>query len=135
MALNVPLLRGSFELVATREPLVAQRFYGILFKRYPEVKPLFGARSQEAQGKMLTDMLVAVLDHIEDAEWLVGNLKALGERHEEYGVTAEMYPMVGECLLAALAEVAGDDWSPQLSNAWTDAYGAIAQLMQAPRER
>lgn len=131
MALNVPLLRESFELVASRDALVAQRFYRIFFSRYPQVVPLFGRNSQEAQGKMLTEALVAVLDHLEDAPWLVGNLKALGVRHEGYGVTREMYGWVGECLLAALAEVAGPDWSPEIEAAWVEAYGAIVGLMLA----
>jgi nitric oxide dioxygenase len=41
-----------------------------------------------------------------------------------------MYGWVGASLLATLAEVAGDEWTPELATAWTDAYGAIAGLMQ-----
>jgi hemoglobin-like flavoprotein len=41
-----------------------------------------------------------------------------------------MYGWVGASLLATLAEVAGADWSPRLEAAWTEAYGAIAGLMQ-----
>lgn len=134
MGLDVKLLRESFDLVATREPEVAMRFYGILFRRYPQVQPLFGRSAQANQAKMLTEMLVAVLDHLEDAQWLQTNLRALGVRHMDYGVTREMYPMVGECLLAALAEVAGDAWTPQLSNAWSEAYDAIVTLMLTPAE-
>jgi hemoglobin-like flavoprotein len=42
-----------------------------------------------------------------------------------------MYGWVGASLLATLAEVAKSDWTPALATAWTDAYGAIAGLMQA----
>jgi hypothetical protein len=73
--------------------------------------------------------LVAVVDHLEDPAWLTGTLKSMGDRHKSYGVSAEMYPWVGECLLATLAEVAGKDWSPALAAAWTEAYGAISGLM------
>jgi hemoglobin-like flavoprotein len=34
-------------------------------------------------------------------------------------------------LLATLAESAGEAWTPELERAWTDAYGAITQLMLA----
>lgn len=129
MALNKELLRSSFELIASRQPEITPRFYEILFERYPEVKPLFGARSNTAQAKMLQEALVAVLDHLEDATWLTTTLHGMGAKHITYGVTETMYGYVGECLLATLAEHAGDDWSPAVAQAWTDAYGAIAGLM------
>jgi hemoglobin-like flavoprotein len=129
MALNVPVLRSTFDLVVERQPLLVRRFYEILFNRYPQVKPLFGRNGAAAQEKMLTEALVAVVDHLEDAPWLTGTLGTLGAKHKEYGVTAEMYGWVGASLLAALAEAAGKDWSPEAEAAWTEAYGAIVSLM------
>jgi hemoglobin-like flavoprotein len=129
MGLNVPVLRSTFALVVERQPLVVHRFYEILFSRYPQAKQLFGRNSAAAQEKMLTDALVAVIDHLEDAPWLGSTLSALGAKHKDYGVKPEMYGWVGTCLLAALAEAAGPDWSPEAEAAWTDAYGAIVSLM------
>jgi len=130
MGLNVDLLRSSFELVASRQPMITPRFYEILFERYPQARPLFSRNAPEKQQQMLQDALGAVLDHLEDAPWLVTTLGNLGKKHVEYGVTHEMYDWVGASLLATLAEIAGADWSPELAGAWTDAYGAIAGLMQ-----
>ena len=129
--MNVALLRSSFELVTDRQPLLVRRFYEILFARYPQAQRLFGRNTQPAQEKMLTGALVAVLDHLEDAEWFHSTLGALGAKHVGYGVTEEMYGWVGECLLAAIAEAAGDDWSAELAGLWTSAYGAIAGAMLA----
>ena len=129
MALNVPVLRSTFDLVVERQPQVVHRFYEILFSRHPEAKALFGRNSAAAQEKMLTDALVAVVDHLEDAPWLTSTLGALGEKHKGYGVTPEMYGWVGGSLLTALGEAAGPDWSPEAEQAWTEAYGAIVSLM------
>lgn len=131
MSLNVSLLRSSFDLVLERQPDLTPRFYEILFSRYPQVRPLFGRRSQQEQAKMLQEALVAVVDHLEDATWLEDNLRAMGRKHVEYGVTEEMYDWVGDSLLSTLAEVAGDEWTPELEAAWKEAYGAIASLMKA----
>jgi hemoglobin-like flavoprotein len=131
MPLNAPLLRSSFELVVQRQPQLVHRFYEILFERYPTVKPLFNRNAPARQEQMLTEALVAVIDHLEDAAWLTGTLQQLGAKHRGYGVTPEMYGWVGDSLLATLAEVAGKDWTPQLAAAWTEAYGAIASLMQS----
>lgn len=131
MALNTELLRQSFELVAEREPQLTTRFYGILFERYPQSKAMFEPSRRAQQAEMLQAALIAVLDHLEDASWLEETLGGLGARHVGYGVEDEMYGWVGECLLATLAEVAGDAWTPELAQAWTDAYGAIQSLMLA----
>ena len=130
MSLNVQLLRESFEIVVERSPNLTHRFYEILFERYPQTQQMFPAGRRASQEGMLTNALVAVMDHLEDAPWLTGTLHALGAKHVSYGVTDEMYGWVGDALLRTLAEVAGNDWSPELEAAWAAAFGAIAGLMQ-----
>lgn len=136
MSLDVALLRSSFDLVVQRSPQVVSRFYEIFFARYPQVRPMFGKTPDALvrQQQMLTDALVAVLDHLEDAPWLQGTLFALGKRHVAYGVADEMYAWVGECLLAALGEAAGDAWTPELATQWAAAFGAIRDMMIAGAE-
>ena len=80
---------------------------------------------------MLAGALSAVLDHLEDAPWLVETLGNLGAKHVAYGVTDEMYDMVGHALLLTLAEAAGDDWTPVVAEQWVEAFSAIATMMQA----
>src|SRR5690606_16106401 len=120
MSLNVPALRSSFELVVEREPQLTHRFYDILFQRYPQTKPMFRNNPRQEQEKMLTDVLVKLMDHLEDAPWLVRELGALGSKHADYGVTDEMYGWVGASLLEALEQVAAEEWTPELAAAWSD---------------
>jgi hemoglobin-like flavoprotein len=133
--MDIALLRSSFALVVDRSPDVISRFYEILFTRYPQVRPLFGRNLRNKQEEMLTQAIVAVLDHIEDPTWFTNKLQALGEKHVAYGVTDEMYAWVGECLLAALADAAGSDWTPAMQSSWSTAYGAIASTMQTGARR
>jgi hemoglobin-like flavoprotein len=130
MALNVSLLRSSFDLIVARQPQITPRFYEILFERFPQVRGLFGRNSRAAQAEMLQGALVAVMDHLDDASWLSQTLGAMGKKHLDYGVTEEMYDWVGASLLATLAEIAGENWTSEHATAWTDAYGAIAGLMK-----
>ncbi|APR82225.1 flavohemoprotein [Minicystis rosea] len=132
MGLNVALLRRSFELIAERAPDLTHRFYEILFARHPEVRLLFGRNNTRlVQEEMLSRALGAVMDHLDDAPWLAETLGSLGDKHVAYGVTNEMYSWVGDALVAALAEVAGEEWTPEVERAWIEAYGAIAGLMMA----
>ncbi len=130
MSLNVELLRQSFETVIDRSPHLTHRFYEILYDRYPVTLKMFPLSRRAQQENMLTQALIAVMDHLDDAPWLTSNLRALGARHVNYGVTDEMYSWVGTSLLATLREVAGDDWTVQLESAWGEAFWAIANLMR-----
>jgi hemoglobin-like flavoprotein len=130
MTLNPDILRSSFELVIDRRPDLTVRFYEILFVQSPELAPMF-RRDRTAQAKMLAGAIAAVLDHLEDAPWLTTTLGELGAKHVGYGVTTAMYDQVGAALLATLAEVAAEAWTPEVAAQWTMAYGAIAGMMQA----
>lgn len=129
MSLDADLLRSSLELVVERQPAITPRFYEILFERYPQVRPLFGRNAAAAQQKMLQEAIVAVVDHLEDADWLASTLGGMGRQHVDYGVKPEMYGWVAQSLIATLAEVAGDDWTPAMEEAWTAALTAIRDLM------
>jgi hemoglobin-like flavoprotein len=128
MSLDVASLRASFTLVAERAPDLTRRFYEILFARHPELRPMFSP-SMRRQEEMLTAALAAVIEHLEQGPWLADTLRALGAKHVGYGVTDEMYPWVADALLATLADVAAEAWTPAVANAWTDALGAVAGLM------
>jgi hemoglobin-like flavoprotein len=130
MSLDIDVLRDSFALVAERETAVALRFYEILFERYPQTRSMF-RRSSVEQAQMLTQALVAVVEHLEDSTWLGSTLHALGAKHVEYRVRDEMYDWVGECLIAALEDCLGPAFSPRVKLAWIGAYGAVAGLMKA----
>jgi hemoglobin-like flavoprotein len=129
--MNIGLLRESFELVVGRAPDVTHGFYQLLFERHPQVVPLFGRTDLVKQEKMLTRALVALMDHLEDSAWLTTELPALGAKHVAYGVTEEMYGWVGDCLLTTFAEICASAWTPSVADAWREAYGAVAGLMQS----
>ena len=56
-------------------------------------------------------------------------LHELGARHAAYGAQAEHYPVVGAALIAAMAELAGDEWRPEYERAWSDAFAVVAGVM------
>lgn len=124
------LLTESLLLVDGQEHILTPRFYEILFARYPEVEPMFSSDIRP-QAEMLREAIIAVLDHLDDADWLSGNLGALGRKHAGWGVTAPMYDAVAECMIAAMEELGGEEWTPAMTAEWSQALGAVAVLMQA----
>jgi methyl-accepting chemotaxis protein len=106
-----------------------------MFKKYPSVKPLFKKTSIKEQKKKLLASLVLVIQNLRHPDKLTPVLQDMGARHVGYGAKPAHYDAVGENLLAVLGEVAGSAWTPQVKQAWTEAYGAIKTIMLAGAER
>ena len=51
------------------------------------------------------------------------------KRHVEYGAKPAHYPVVGEALLWTLEKGLGDSWTPQVAEAWTQAYTTLSGFM------
>ncbi|MBC7894364.1 MAG: PAS domain-containing protein, partial [Cytophagaceae bacterium] len=125
---DIKLLRDSFDALRPRAGVLASTFYRILFQRYPTVKPLFAHVDMAEQQRKLIQAIALVVATVHDPKRLVPAVKALGARHVGYGAVPAHYDAVGECLLAALATVAGALWSPRLDAAWARAYAQVAKL-------
>lgn len=128
---DLELLRATLELTLASDDTFPARFYEILLGRHPELAPMFHRNSRGAQGKMFAQKLVALVDHLGDPGWLARELGALAASHAGYGVTAEMYPWVGDALVATLGEACGPDWTAAAERAWRDAYADLARAILA----
>ena len=122
---DIELLRETLELTLALDDTFPIRFYQRLFAAHPEVRPLFHRNSPGAQNKMFAQKLTAVIDHLDDPDWLGRELPSLAANHARYGVTPAMYPWVGEALIATLREACGERWTPEAESAWTEAYASL----------
>jgi hemoglobin-like flavoprotein len=129
MSLDLDALETSFDLVAPRGDELMDAFYTRLFEAAPAVKPLFAGTDLKRQKAMLLGTLVLLRKSLRDLDAIVPKLRQLGARHVGYGAQPEHYPVVGEVLLAAMAEVAGPDWRPEYERAWGRALGIVAGAM------
>jgi hemoglobin-like flavoprotein len=127
--LNVEVLETSFQLVQNSHQDFPASFYANLLGDYPEVKPLFAKTKMDEQGDHLFSSLKFVIANLRASEVLEQALKGLGTRHVKYGVLPQHYPMVGSSLLKTLAGIAGDAWTPEVKQAWVDAYTVITSIM------
>jgi len=129
MNLNITALEASFDHVAARGDELMDVFYARLFAVAPAVQPLFAGTDLRRQKAMLLAALVLLRRSLHDLEALTPKLRELGARHVGYGARPEHYPVVGEVLIASLAQVAGDAWTTEHELAWTEAFGVVAGAM------
>lgn len=130
MSLNVPVLEESFELIKPRANEFVTDFYANLFADYPQTRAMFAGTNMEEQKKKLLGALVLVVDNLRNPDILANAVQRLGGRHAMYGVATEHYDMVGGSLLKTFEAHLGPQWTPDVKQAWVDAYGAIAGIMQ-----
>jgi methyl-accepting chemotaxis protein len=131
MVLDVSLLQQSFQSLAPRADQFARRFYERLFHDYPHLQKLFRTTNFEEQRRMLIQALLITLRLMANPPQLEVFLKQLGRRHLSYGVQAEHYHPVTRTLVTVLGEMFGEDWSPELERAWSDALRTVAETMLA----
>jgi nitric oxide dioxygenase len=129
MPLELDTLETSFDLVAADGEALVDVFYARLFAAVPAVAPLFAQTDMRRQKSMLLAALVLLRKSLRNLDAIIPTLRRLGACHVTYGARPEHYPIVGEVLIASMAEVAGDAWRPEYERAWAAAYDVVATVM------
>jgi hemoglobin-like flavoprotein len=125
---QIKAIQESFARVVPISEQAAALFYGRLFEIAPALKPLFRGDMTE-QGRKLMATLGVVVNGLADLESVLPAASALAKRHVDYGVEAADYQPVGAALLWTLERGLGEQWTPQLATAWTEAYTILSSFM------
>jgi nitric oxide dioxygenase len=122
-------VQNSFEKVKPIADTAADLFYGRLFELDPSLRPYFKGDLSEQKNKLMTALafVVAGLDRLET---ILPAVQSLGKRHVGYGVQDAHYETVGATLLWTLAQGLGEQFTPDVKTAWTEAYALLAGVMQ-----
>jgi hemoglobin-like flavoprotein len=127
---QIKAIQESFSKVVPISEQAAMLFYGRLFEIAPALKPLFRGDMKE-QGRKLMATLGVVVNGLANLESVLPAASALAKRHVDYGVEAADYAPVGAALLWTLERGLGEQWTPPLAAAWTDAYTILSDFMIA----
>jgi hemoglobin-like flavoprotein len=123
------LVQESFKKVEPIAETAAEIFYKTLFEYDPNLRKLFKTGLKE-QGKKLMSTLKVAIKGLDDLNALVPVLQQLADRHVQYGVKPEDYTPVGNALLHTLKVGLGDDWTPELRQAWVETFRTVATVMK-----
>jgi hemoglobin-like flavoprotein len=125
---QIELVQASFRKVVPIAGTAADLFYDRLFEIAPETRALFPADLKDQKVKLMA-MLGTAVTNLHKLDTILPAVKALGERHKSYGVTAAHYAPVGAALLWTLEKGLGTDFTPEVKAAWTETYSALAGVM------
>jgi methyl-accepting chemotaxis protein len=129
LGLDVQTLEATFNILKPQAGTLVHQFYNQLFRRYPQVKPLFKNTSRAKQEKKFVAALQLVVRNLRKPKVLVNTLRSLGAKHQAYGVEPEHYAAVASTLLDVMAEFTGDLWTDKVHEAWSGALETVAATM------
>ena len=127
---QIELVRDSFRKILPIKSEAAALFYGRLFEIAPDVRAMF-SNDLSAQGAKLMAAIGFVVAGLDKLETIVPEVQAMARRHLGYGVEEHHYAVVGEALIWTLEQGLGRAFTPQLRQAWLEAYGILAEAMIA----
>jgi hemoglobin-like flavoprotein len=126
---QITLVHSSFEKVLPMSQDVARLFYGRLFELDPSLLPMFKEDMKEQERKLMVTLEIMVKG-LTVQEVIVPALQELGKRHAGYGVKPEHYDTVASALLWTLEQGLGEEFTPDVREAWAEAYTLMAGVMK-----
>lgn len=127
---TIRIIKSTVPVLEVHGTAITKRFYQMLFTNHPELLNVFNHVNQK-QGKQptaLANAVYAAAANIDQLENILPAVKQIAHKHRSLGITAEQYPIVGQNLLAAIKDVLGDAATDEIIQAWSEAYGVIAQV-------
>ncbi|NVK38997.1 MAG: hemin receptor [Gammaproteobacteria bacterium] len=124
------LVRDSFAKVEPIAEAAADIFYNKLFEYDPSLKPLFKT-DLKSQGKKLMAALKLAVSSLDNLDKLVPVLEKMAIQHVDYGVKVDDYTPVGNALIFTLKTGLGEQFTPDLKQAWIETYKTMATVMRA----
>lgn len=125
---QIAIVRQQFGMIAPQKDAFAGLFYDKLFASDPALRPMFPVDLGPQRTKLVTALAHVILS-LDNLGAVLDDVRMLGMRHAGYGVVADHYAVVGEALLATLADTLGDRFDGAAEAAWALAYGTLADAM------
>jgi len=130
---TIAAVKESTPLIGKNAEKITSRMYEILFSKYPETKPLFEA-AQGDQHKKLAGAIAAFATNIDRLDALSGAVEKMAATHVATNVKPVHYPMVGDALITAMADVLGEEFTDTYKDAWGEAYGFLGAILMGREE-
>jgi hemoglobin-like flavoprotein len=124
------LIQHSFELAAERCEDIAPLVYRRLFRERPEAEAMFRREGGDlVKGSMLALAIDAMLDFAGDRSGHFRMIECEVASHDAYGTPRKLFGEFFAVVADTLRELLGDDWSPEIEQAWRNLLGELDQVI------
>ncbi|MDQ1902933.1 NO-inducible flavohemoprotein [Paracoccus sp. WLY502] len=127
---TIAVVKATVPALEQHGPLITETMYRRLF-RNADIAALFNQANQKkgTQRLALAQAVLAYAQNIENLSALCAAVERIAQKHIGYAILPEHYPFVAEALLGAMEEVLGDAATPDILQAWGEAYWFLADLL------
>ncbi|WP_415397543.1 globin domain-containing protein [Sulfurimonas sp. CS5] len=127
---TVGIVKATAPVVAQNAEAITSTMYNIMFTNHPEIKALF-KDAEPDQHKKLAAAVGAYAANIDNLGVLDKAIEKIVNVHIRTKVQPEHYPIVGVSLLEAIKKVLGEAATPEVIDAWKEAYFFLADVLIA----
>ncbi|KAI1764826.1 flavohemo protein [Hypoxylon sp. FL1150] len=127
---HIAIVKATAPVLKEHGVTITTLFYNNMIAARPELKNIFSMSNQAsgAQARALAAAVFAYASYVDDLGKLKAAVERIAHKHESLKVQPEQYAIVGKYLIEAVAAVLGDACTPEIGEAWTAAYAALADI-------
>lgn len=126
---TVEIVKATIPVLQEYGVAITTRMYEILFEENPEFKETMFSNSPAEQPNILATAVAAYAMNIDNLGALTEAVEKMVAAHVRTNVQPEHYPIVGGCLLQAMKDTLGDAATPEILEAWGEAYFFLADIL------
>jgi nitric oxide dioxygenase len=125
---TIEIIKSTVPVLEKHGEDITKTFYKLMFTNHPELLNIFNHANQKQgrQQKALANSVYAAAKYIDQLEVILPVVTQIAHKHRSLGIKPEHYPIVGEHLILAIKEVLKEGATDEIIEAWTKAYGVIA---------
>jgi nitric oxide dioxygenase len=137
---QIRLVQKSFVKIEPIATEVGAKFYARLFRMAPETRALFKGDMSYQHAKFMSVIRELVSLHLRslislpvtavEGEAAMPGIRNLGREHIKFGVVPAHFGLMRTALMETLYEVLGPDFTPEVQQAWAEAYDLMAKVMK-----
>ena len=128
--LQISTVKSTIPLLESVGPSLTQHFYKRMFQHNPELKDVFNMAHQAegTQSLALFNAIAAYAKYIDNLPMLTSAVQRIAHKHTSLDIRPQHYDIVGLHLIETLRELAGEVFTAEIEDAWTAAYGQLADV-------
>lgn len=126
---QITAVKDSWAKVVPIADQASLLFYERLFTLDPSLRTLFKPDMTE-QRRLLMTMLGTAVNGLDRLDTIAPAIETLGRRHRGYGVTDAHFATVGKALLWTLEQGLGEAFTPEVRDAWAEAFALVSSTMR-----
>lgn len=128
---TIDIVKSTIPLLENAGVEVTDHFYKRLFSHNPEMKDIFNLTNQ-ATGRQqfaLFSAVAAYATNIDNLGVLSSLVERVAQKHTSLNIQPDQYQIIGHHLIETLREMAPNDFTNEVADAWIEAYGLLANIL------